>query len=708
MSLPVRSPGEKWCDWRGEPIRFVGPRPPPSLVANAKILASPKDALLRDPKFFVPGQLHQHVEEWKRISTSLASDTVLEFISKGVNAWSFVQPFKGFFAGKHYNSPLPPPMILPNSNTCNGFEEFITDTILERVANGSLEFWGKVGEITPPHLVMPITIEPTKPRMCHDERFLNRWIEDLPFKLDYLSDLPRYVGRDHFQTVCDDKSGYDHVSLTQASRTLFGLSWKGCYFVYTCLPFGWKASAFIYQSIGLVATRHIRSLGVPCSQYIDDRHIGQLVTADSCPWSDRQKAEAAAYITVTTLTSLGYTLALAKSCLWPAQSVRYLGYLCDSTLGAFILPEDKKTKFKILREDILAQEEVNIKSLQRFAGKTTSFSIAVPAARLYTRKCFHALSTSAKNPGKPVKIIGELRQEICQWRFLDFWQGHLPWFDERHRTISSFSDASNSGWGAIIELEPGKPQRLRDYWSHEDMSCPILIREALALRNTLLAAGPALQGSRVDGRVDSLPLVRAWANQGGKSIHLSDVIKSLYEICLKFNIALTLSYVPSRDNQADAPSRALSQHDCMLSASTWKRLQTQWGPHSIDLMSLDSNAQKQVDGRPLRHFTPWPTKDSSGVNAFAQSLEPRDNVYVFPPLILVGPTLRFLRGFGCSFTIVVPDVHPRRFWWPLIAFKARESICLGRKNARDVLLFPSALEGFTPKPLSWDLWAFRF
>ena len=204
---------------------------------------------------------------------------------------------------------------------------------------------------------------------------------------------------------------------------------------------------------------------------------------------------------------------------------------------------------------MLAQEEVNIKSLQRFAGKTTSFSIAVPAARLYTRKCFHALSASAKNPGKPGKIIGELRQEICQWRFLDFWQGHLPWFDERHRTISSFSDASNSGWGTIIELEPGKPQRLRDYWSHEDMSRPILIREALALR---------------------LPLV-----QGGKSIHLSDVIKSLYEICLKFNIALTLSYVPSRDNQADAPSRALSQNDCMLSASTWKRLETQWGPHSI-------------------------------------------------------------------------------------------------------------------------------
>ena len=49
--------------------------------------------------------------------------------------------------------------------------------------------WGK--------LVMPITVEPTKPRMCHDERFLNLWIKDCPFSLDCLSDLPWYVGPGH-------------------------------------------------------------------------------------------------------------------------------------------------------------------------------------------------------------------------------------------------------------------------------------------------------------------------------------------------------------------------------------------------------------------------------------------------------------------------------------------------------------------------------
>ena len=70
---------------------------------------------------------------------------------------------------------------------------------------------------------MPLTVEATKPRLCHDERFLNLWVKDSPFTLDYISNLPRYVGKDSFQTTIDDKSGYDHVRLAENSRKFFGL-----------------------------------------------------------------------------------------------------------------------------------------------------------------------------------------------------------------------------------------------------------------------------------------------------------------------------------------------------------------------------------------------------------------------------------------------------------------------------------------------------
>ena len=54
--------------------------------------------------------------------------------------------------------------------------------------------------------------------MCHDERFLNLWIKDCPFILNYITDLPRYVDQEHYQTTFDDKIGYDHNCSTYLSN----------------------------------------------------------------------------------------------------------------------------------------------------------------------------------------------------------------------------------------------------------------------------------------------------------------------------------------------------------------------------------------------------------------------------------------------------------------------------------------------------------
>ena len=181
-----------------------------------------------------------------------------------------------------------------------------------------LMVWGKVGSVQPPHLVLLIMVEPTKPTMCHDEHFVNFWIKDLPLLLDNISGLPRYVFKSHFQTTFNDKSGYDHVKLLPDSFTFVGLEWKGWYFCYKTLPFGWKASLYVYHMVGLAATCNIRSLGVPCSQYIDDRHVGQLALCqdlqDSLRCSSFQLAEAAAFIVCSILAHLGYFIGLSKSC----------------------------------------------------------------------------------------------------------------------------------------------------------------------------------------------------------------------------------------------------------------------------------------------------------------------------------------------------------------------------------------------------------
>ena len=79
-----------------------------------------------------------------------------------------------------------------------------------------------------------------------------------------------------YQTVLDDKSGYDHILLDELSRTFFGIQWKGWYFVSNTITFGWKLSTWSYHSLGLVALHFFRSIGIPCSLSSDDRHIGEL------------------------------------------------------------------------------------------------------------------------------------------------------------------------------------------------------------------------------------------------------------------------------------------------------------------------------------------------------------------------------------------------------------------------------------------------
>lgn len=426
----TRSNIVRFCNWEGNPASWVGPLPSIHMVSKGLAWASPKQLRFYDPESFVAGNIHNYLSSWQYVignpSTQLEHD-ILSFISNGVDVRNFFAHFKGPFQGKIYDFASPPKAHFPNARSCWNFTNFISRTILERVQNGSLKVWGKVDEVDPPHLVMPITIEPSKPRMCHDERFLNLWIKDCPFSLDYISDLPRYVGLNHLQTTFDDKSGYDHVRLHPDCCTFFGLEWNGWFFVYTTLPFGWKASAYIYHSIGLCATSFIRSLGVPSSQYIDDRHIGQLEPRHDVQHSFDyfHLAEMAAFIACSVLISLGYFIGFKKSSMIPRSAVRFLGSICDSEKQAFILPEDKRRKFSSLREQILSNKTVSLKNLQKFSGKTTSFALVVPAAKLFTNCSYQAIGQAQKSNSTHIRLSESLRNELIHWRFLDSWSGNI-------------------------------------------------------------------------------------------------------------------------------------------------------------------------------------------------------------------------------------------------------------------------------------------
>ena len=315
--------------------------------------------------------------------------------------------------------------------------------------------------------------------------------------------------------------------------------------------------------------------------------------------------------------------------------------MVNSLVPAFFIPGDKKERFLSFVRSVLANRWVSLTTLQRFAGKIISLSLAIPACKMYTREILAANAYLNKNNKQVIPLSPRLQEQLSYWLSLKTWQQCLPWRVERHSVITLHSDSSKGAWGAVV-VQDGKKTVIRDYWT--DSSPHINILEASALERALHSLVERVQNTRVDAWLDSQVVVTSWQREGGWSRELNDIFKRIVHSARQHNFELALHYLPSSSNPADVPSRTMSDLDCMLSPTAWSLVQVKFGPHSFDLCALDSNA--------------WPTPQSAGVNVFAQYLLENHNLYVFPPIVLVGPFLRFLLNAAhIRTTIVVFDIY---------------------------------------------------
>ena len=332
----------------------------------------------------------------------------------------------------------------------------------------------------------------------------------------------------------------------------------------------------------------------------------------------KKSALLANYIVCEVLTRLGYCINLEKTVFLPSQSIVFLGFLVDSVNRCFRITESKKKKFIALREECSTKSTVSVLDLQKLTGRCISFMLAVPAAKLYTREMNNAISCAIRNQSSVI-MTDDLKSEIISWRFLDLWTGKLEWKKERHLAVKVFTDSSLFKWGGYLTID-GKEQKFGDSWPREMTFLPIMVLEAKALLNVLNSIRESIRRCRVDAHVDNQALIGAWNNEGSKSRMLNSTLKELFQLTLDLDIILNLHYVPSKENLADEPSRQLNKSDAILHTGIWHKIQEQFGGgrgHTIDLMSVDSNTMTDYNGKILKHFTPYPTPLSAGVNLFS-------------------------------------------------------------------------------------------
>ena len=120
-----------------------------------------------------------------------------------------------------------------------------------------------------------------------------------------------------------------------------------------------------------MASNFLRSLGVPCILYIDDRHNGQLqVSLDKGQYDalgsmdDRNLVAAKSMVFLVAfllvrLRYFRYFLGLSKSVLISQKMVPYLGFLIDSSSEVFrLIPEKKRKLLELILETLSINQSI--------------------------------------------------------------------------------------------------------------------------------------------------------------------------------------------------------------------------------------------------------------------------------------------------------------------------------------------------------------
>ena len=111
-----------------------------------------------------------------------------------------------------------------------------------------------------------------------------------------------------------------------------------------------------------------------------------------------------------------------------------------------------------------------------------------------------------------------------------------------------------------------------------------------------------------------------------------------------------MQYIQSGSNPADKESRRLSGKDATLVKEKWVVVEDAFGPHSVDLMAVESNAMLDSNQNRLKYYSPFPMASAAGVRFFSGHFSGRQ-------CICISPFLSCLSSDKISATIGNKGVH---------------------------------------------------
>jgi hypothetical protein len=80
-------------------------------------------------------------------------------------------------------------------------------------------------------------------------RCVTTYLAKKVFKFEGWSDSADIAEKRDHSVAYDPKSGFFDVGLHPLNQRFVGIKWEGVYYVYTCLPFGFSTTAWVFSKV---------------------------------------------------------------------------------------------------------------------------------------------------------------------------------------------------------------------------------------------------------------------------------------------------------------------------------------------------------------------------------------------------------------------------------------------------------------------------
>ena len=185
-------------------------------------------------------------------------------------------------------------------------------------------------------------------------------------------------------------------------------------------------------------------------------------------------------------------------------------------------------------------------------------SYAASAMRMCRASFYWATKFLRRRVGRPL-------EELCTpWtsclRNLRTWRDRLlqtPPITHSHTNLGEtaviYTDASDSGHGAVMMTTLGRTQIIANRWSDRDRKCHINVKEAMAVKSaleTLDCSGI----SEIKLFIDNTSVIYGVIKGDSRSYELASIIEEIWSLPA-WNLVTLVQYVASKENHADLPSR---------------------------------------------------------------------------------------------------------------------------------------------------------